>query len=185
MVDDLQEIVKVLTEIRRDLEDFHPRAVLLFGSLARALAGLGGAQKPKDIDLLVVGDDTPATLEAKDYGYPTQIMRMRIYTITEIARSLRYDSRPLALSKLYGNQLIKRQASHIIAACLLLGPAYRSFGIEQIELDGRADQRDYSVHKVLLGEAWWRQIITYTRERRGPLKRFSDKIVQRDIFDAH
>ena len=184
MVDSLQEIVKVLPEILLDLEEHHPRAALLFGSMARTLAGIGSAHKPKDIDLLVVGDHIPASLETKDYGYPTQITRMRIHTITEIARSLRYDSRPVALSKLYGNQLIKQHADHIIAACLLLGPAYRSFGIEQIELNGRADQRDYSVHQVLLGKSWWQKIINYTRERRGPLKRFSDKIVARDIFVA-
>jgi hypothetical protein len=109
---------------------------------------------------------------------------MRTHVLVEIARSLRYDSRPVALSKLYGNQLIKQQANRVIAASLLLGPDYRSFGIEQIEVDGLEDPRDYSVHQVLLGRAWWRQIVEFARERRGPFKRFSDKIVQRDVFVA-
>lgn len=184
MTDDLQEKLKILPRIVKDLEAYHPRAVLLFGSMARVQAGIDTEHIPEDIDLLVVGDQIPVAFEAKYYGCPTEITRMRTHTITEIARSLRYDSRPVALSKLYGNQLIKQQASNVIAASLLLGPGYRAFGIEQIEQDGREDQRDYSVHQVLLGGKWWRQIIDYARERRGPLKRFSDKIVQRDLFVA-
>lgn len=184
MTDDLQEKLKILPRIVKDLEAYHPRAILLFGSMARIQAGIDTEHIPEDIDLLVVGDQIPAAFEAKYYGFPTEITRMRTYTVTEIARSLRYDSRPVALSKLYGNQLIKQQASNVIAASLLLGPGYRSFGIEQIERDGREDQRDYSVHLVLLGGTWWRQIVDYARERRGPLKRFSDKIVQRDLFVA-
>lgn len=184
MPDDLQEKFEILSRIVKDLEDYHPRTALLFGSMARFRVGIDTARMPEDIDLLVVGDQIPAFFETREYGCPTEITRMRTHTITEIARSLRYDSRPIALSKLYGNQLIKQHASNVIAASLLLGPAYRSFGIEQIELDGRKDERDYSVHQVLLGSKWWRQIVDYARERRGPLKRFSDKIVQRDMFVA-
>ena len=182
MNQDLQEKFNILPRIIKDLEKYYPRAVVLFGSMARIRAGIDTAYMPGDIDLLVVGDQIPVGFETKSYGHPTEITRMRIHTITEIARSLRYDSRPVALSKLYGNQLLKQQASNVIAACLLLGPGYRSFGIEQIELDGQEDQRDYSVHQVLLGDKWWQQIVDYACERRGPLKRFSDKIVQRDNF---
>lgn len=182
MTDDLQEKLKILPGIVKDLEKYYPRAVVLFGSMARIRAGIDTAHMPQDIDLLVVGDQIPVGFETRGYGHPTDITRMRIHTITEIARSLRYDSRPVALSKLYGNQLLKQQAGNVIAASLLLGPDYRSFGIEQIELDGREDQRDYSVHQVLLGGKWWQQIVDFARERRGPLKRFSDKIVQRDTF---
>ena len=167
-----------------ELGAYHPRVVLLFGSMARFRAGIDTSHVPNDMDLLVVGDQIPPVFETKDFGFPTEITRMRTHTMTEIARSLRYDSRPVALSKLYGNQLLKKQASSVIAASLLLGPGYRAFGIEQIEVDGREDERDYSVHQVLLGNKWWRQIVDYARERRGPLRRFSDKIVQRDIFVA-
>jgi len=184
MTDDLQEKLKVLHNVVKDLEQYRPRAVLLFGSMARLQAGIDKSHMPNDIDLLVVGDQVPAVFETKLYDFPTEITRMRIHTITEIARSLRYDSRPVALSKLYGNQLFKQQASNVIAASLLLGPGYRAFGLEQIELEGCEDQRDYSVHQVLLGGKWWRQIVDYARERRGPLKRFSDKIVQGDMFVA-
>jgi hypothetical protein len=173
----------ILTDIVRDLNDHHPRVVLLFGSMARMLAGMETVHFPHDIDLLVVGDQIPVSLEKKDYGFPTEMIRMRTHTLTEIARSLRYDSRPLALAKLYGKQLTQQHAAPVIAACLLLGSAYRAFGIEQIELDGLEDQRDYSVHQVLLGRRWWRKIVAYARERRGPLRRLSDKIVQRNIFE--
>jgi hypothetical protein len=175
---------KILDDIVYDLKRHHPKVVLLFGSMARMLTDMDTVHPPNDIDLLVVGDQIPVSLETKDYGFPTEMIRMRTRTLTEIARSLRYDSRPVALAKLYGHQLAKQHASPVIAACLLLGRTYRAFGIEQIELDGREDQRDYSVHQVLLGHAWWRQLVAYARERRGPLKRLSDKIVRREVFDG-
>jgi len=184
MREDLKAPIDILPGIVDDLKRHHPRTVLLFGSLARIWAGLDVTHPPNDIDLLVVGDQIPQHLESKNYGFPTEMIRMRTYTLTEIARSLRYDSRPVALAKLYGNQLVKQHASPVIAACLLLGSAYRAFGIEQIELEGREDPRDYSVHHVLLGHRWWRQLVDYARERRGPLKRFSDKIVRQDHFSA-
>jgi predicted nucleotidyltransferase len=184
MNDVFQAALDILPRIVADLEGHHPRTIVLFGSMARLQAGIDTTHRPQDIDLLVVGDQIPINFETKAYGFPTEITRMRTYVFVEIARSLRYDSRPVALSKLYGNQLIKQQAHRVIAASLLLGPDYRSFGIEQIEVDGLEDPRDYSVHQVLLGRAWWRQIVEFARERRGPLKRFSDKIVQRDVFVA-
>jgi hypothetical protein len=179
----MEESKMVLRRIVQDLKTDHPRVIVLFGSMARWRAGILTEALPNDIDILVVGDQTPVTIETKDYGFPTEITRMRTHTLTEIARSLRYDSKPVALSKLYGNQLVKQHAAPVIAACLLLGPDYRTFGIEQIERDGHEDRRDYSVHQVLLGHTWWQKVMAFARERRGPLKRFSDKIVQRDIFD--
>jgi hypothetical protein len=174
----------ILADIVDDLKPHRPKVILLFGSLARMLAGMDVDHKPNDIDLLVVGDQIPISLQTKDYGFPTEMIRMRTHPLTEIARSLRYDSHPVALAKLYGNQLVKQHAAPVIAACLLLGSAYRSFGIEQIERDGREDSRDYSVHQILLGHDWWQRLVAYARERRGPLKRLSDKIVQRDAFEA-
>ena len=86
------------------------------------------------------------------------------------------------LTKLYGDQLSRQRARNVIAACLLLGPSYRAFGIEQIEVDGLEDTRDYSIHQVLLGEQWWQRLSCFARERRGALKRFSDKITGSDQF---
>jgi predicted nucleotidyltransferase len=182
MDENLQKPLQVLTDVVEDLKHHRPRAVLLFGSMARLLAGMDAGHHPNDIDLLVVGDQIPLSLAMKDYGFPTEMLRMRIHTLTEIARSLRYDARAVALAKLYGNQLVQQHAKRVIAACLLLGSEYRSFGIEQIELDGREDPRDYAVHRVLLGRRWWRQVTDYARERRGPLKRFSDKVARADRF---
>ena len=88
----------------------------------------------------------------------------------------------MALAKLYGDQLSRQHARNVIAACLLLGPRYREFGIEQIEVDGLEDTRDYSVHKVLSGDQWWQRLSSFARERRGPLKRLSDKIIGSDQF---
>ena len=46
--------------------------------------------------------------------------------MTKIARSLRYDSKPLALAERYGQQVVQHQADSAVAALLLAGPAYRS-----------------------------------------------------------
>jgi hypothetical protein len=174
----------LLNRIVRDLKPERPCAVLLFGSTARFLLEPNAVSQPRDIDLLVIGDQIPVTFETADYGFPTEIRRMRTFVLTEIARSLRYDSRPVALAKLYGKQMVQQAADGVVAACLLLGPDYRSFGIQQIEIEGREDPRDYSVHQVLDGHRWWRQVAAYARKRRGPLRRYSDRIAGREMFDA-
>ncbi len=180
----LQEKLAILPRITHDLEIYHPQAVVLFGSLARHLQGTVLDHGPRDIDILVVGDNVPSTSAQKYESIPLELHRFRVHAFVAIARSLRYDPRPLALTRLYGNQLARQHARSVIAACLLLGPGYRQFGIEQIEIDGMEDKRDYSAHHVLLGERWWRQISRFARERRGPIKRFSDKIAGRDRFIA-
>lgn len=181
---ELQNKLATLPRITSDLEVYHPLAVVLFGSLARHIRGLPLDHTPHDIDMLVVGDNVPATLAKKYESIPFELLRFRTHAFLAIARSLRYDPKPLALTRLYGNQLAHQHARNVIAACLLLGPGYRQFGIEQIEIDGVEDPRDYSVQQVLLGENWWRQISSFARERRGPIKRFSDKIVGCDRFEA-
>jgi predicted nucleotidyltransferase len=183
-MNELKTKLAILPEIIRELETYHPLAVVLFGSLARHLHGLPLDHDPKDIDMLVVGDNVTPTVGRKYSGIPLELLRFRCHPFVTIARSLRYDPKPLVLTRLYGDQLARQHARNIIAACLLLGTGYRHFGIEQIEIDGLEDPRDYSVHEVLAGEEWWRQISSFARERRGPLKRFSDKIAGRDQFVA-
>jgi hypothetical protein len=151
--------------------------------MARCLAGVEAEHIPSDIDLMVVGDNPPLEVEHKDYGYVVELHRFRVYQFVDIARSLRYDSKPVALSKLYGSVLAKQHARNVIAACLLLGPSYNDFGIEQIEVEAGIDRRDYSIHRVLAGRQWWDRISAYARERRGPLKRFSDKLVSQYEFE--
>ena len=174
---DLKAKLELLPRITRDLTIYHPKAVVLFGSLARHLHGVPLDQPPQDIDILVVGDNVPPTMAQKYEDAPLELLRCRVHPFVEIARSLRYDPKPMALARLYSHQVAQQHALRVIAACLLLGPGYRQFGIEQIEIDGLADQRDYSVQRVLHGERWWRRISHFARERRGPLRRFSDKIV--------
>ena len=173
----------VIGKVAQDLRECHPRAVVLFGSMARCLAGVESEHIPSDIDLMVIADNPPLDVEQQDYGYPVELHRFMVYQFVDIAKSLRYDSKPVALSKLYGSVLAKQHAKNVIAACLLLGPSYGDFGIEQIEVDAVTDKRDYSIHRVLVGRQWWRRISAYARERRGPIKRFSDKVVSNYEFD--
>ncbi len=175
-------MLSVMERITADLNDCHPKALLLFGSLARYLAGDPGDHLPHDMDLLVVTNNTPFLVMQTDYGCAVELHRFTIRRIVDIAKSLRYDSRPVALSKLYGRTLAKEHAIDIIAAAMMLGPGYAEFGIEQIEIDGLTDTRDYSIHRVLTGEPWWGCLCRYAQDRRGPLKRFSDKIVGNDGF---
>jgi hypothetical protein len=173
----------VVDEITSRLPDYYPKAALVFGSLARLEAGQAVDHFPKDIDLLLIGDNKPFELIQKTYAHPVQWHCYRTAEILGVARCLRYDPRPLALVRLYGRNVVKQHARDVIAACLLLGPGYGEFGIEQIEIDGRADTRDYSVQQVLLGERWWQRLCAYARQRRGPLLRFSDKMAGTYVFE--
>lgn len=157
---------------------------MLYGSMAGFLNEPGFDRVPNDIDLLVVCNNLLTAVESIDYGIPLELHRFRMDEIINIAKTLRYASKPVALSKLYSKQTVKQHARDVIAACLLLGPGYRDFGIEQIEIEGLTDKRDYSIHEVLFGKEWWNRLQAYARERRGPLKRFSDMAVLRYDFDA-
>ena len=57
------------------------------------------------------------------------------------------------------------------------------FGIEQIDIDDLPDTEDFSVHKVCYGNKWQDNLSQYTRNCRGPIKSFSDKIVSQYEFD--
>ena len=180
----LTPMLSAIERIKADLEDYHPKALVLFGSLARCLAGDPGDHLPNDVDLLVVTNNTPFLVMKTDYGCAVELHSFPVNRIVGIARSLRYDSRPVALSKLYSRVLVKEHAIDVIAAAMMLGSAYGDFGIEQIEINGIADTRDYSIKRVLMGEAWWGRLCRYACERRGPLMRFTDKIVRNYDFEG-
>ncbi len=173
-----------LHQLAEDVAEYYPKTVLLFGSLARWLAGVQVEKLPNDMDILVVGNTSPFKVERKDYGAPMQLNRLSVDQTVAIAKSLRYDSKVAALSKLYSKNLVKQHSIDVIAACLMLGPNYNDFGIQQIEVDGIIDKRDYCVHRVLFGEQWWSRLRAYARERRGPWKRFSDRIVYNEEFEG-
>jgi hypothetical protein len=173
-----------LRQLVEDVAEYYPKTVLLFGSLARWLAGVQGEKLPNDMDILFVGNTSPFNVEGKDYGVPVQFNRFAVDQAVAIAKSLRYDSKVTALSKLYSKNVVKQHSIDVIAACLMLGPNYNDFGIQQIEVGGIIDKRDYSVHRVLFGEQWWRRLRAYARERRGPWKRFSDRIAFSEEFEG-
>jgi hypothetical protein len=178
----LKPMLAAMEQITADMKDYHPKALLLFGSLARYLAGDPGDHFPNDMDLLVVTNNTPFMVMNTDYGCAVELHSFTVDRIVGIARSLRYDSRPAALAKLYGRVLAREHAIDVIAAAMLLGSGYGAFGIEQIEINGITDTRDYSMHRVLMGAAWWGRLCGYAADRRGPLMRFTDKIVDNYAF---
>ena len=180
----LGPMLSAIQRIKVDLKDYHPKALLLFGSLARRLAGYPVAHLPHDVDLLVVTNNTPFLVMQRDYGCALELHSFTTNRMVGIAKSLRYDSRPAALTKLYGRVLAREHAIDIIAAAMMLGPGYGNFGIEQIEINGIVDTRDYSVHRVLIGDDWWGRLCRYAAERRGPLMRFTDKIVHNYDFEG-
>jgi predicted nucleotidyltransferase len=180
----LKSMLSAMKQITADMKDYHPKVLLLFGSLARYLAGDPGDDLPNDVDLLVVTNNTPFGVMNSDYGCAVELHCFAVDRIVEIARSLRYDIRPVALAKLYGGVLANRHSINVIAAAMMLGSAYRNFGIEQIEINGITDPRDYSIHRVLMGGGWWGRLRSYAGERRGPLARFTDKIVRNFDFEG-
>lgn len=177
-------MLSAIERIKADLMDFHPKALLLFGSLARHLSGDPGDQLPNDVDLLVVTNNTPFLIMQRDYGCVVELHSFTVNRIVGTARSLRYDSRPAALAKLYGRVLAREHAIDVIVAAMMLGSGYGNFGIEQIERNGITDPRDYSIHRVMMGAGWWDRLRRYAQERRGPLMRFTDKIVRNYDFEA-
>ena len=172
----LRSCQTVVESIVRRLPDYHPKTALLFGSLARLTAGVDVDHFPRDIDILLVGNNKPIDFNHGAHAHPVELHYYRIEEMLGVARCLRYDPKPVALARLYGRNLVKQHSRDVIAACMLLGPAYGEFGIEQIELEGRVDTRDYSIHQVLFGDAWWRRLCAYARQRRRGLLRFSDKL---------
>lgn len=171
-----------LARIAAESRSCHPKAVLLFGSAAAYLENPFTRAFPHDLDILLVSNNTPQ-LYWDDIHPPVELHRYRIEEMIGIARSLRYDAKVMALLKLYAKNVIKQHARDVIAASLLLGPAYNDFGIEQIEIDGRIDSRDYSLHKVLDGYSWWQRLTSWARQRRGPLMRLNDKRGGIDQFE--
>jgi predicted nucleotidyltransferase len=178
----LQSMMSAITRITVDMKDYHPKALLVFGSYARYLNGEASDRPPNDLDLLVVTGNPPTMVMRTDFGCSVELHRFTVERIVGIARSLRYDSRPVALSKLYGRTVMQKHAIDVIAAAMMLGPDYGDFGIEQIEINGITDPRDYSAHRVLSGKAWWTSLCNYASLRRGPLLRFSDKLAGIDMF---
>jgi predicted nucleotidyltransferase len=179
----LEKHQKILEDTVEALRPYHPKTILLFGSLARHLANGLEESLPQDIDILVVGYHVPPEIATRATTVPIEVLHFRIDQIVAIARSLRYDPKPVALSKLYGKNVVKSHARDVIAASLLLGPGYGQFGIQQIEIEALPDERDYSVHEVLLGRSWWKRLCAYARQRRGPFKLWSDKIAGNDHFN--
>ena len=164
------------------LAEDRPRCVVLFGSAAALLDGQGADVPPRDLDLLLVGDFPPPRTLLENSRFPVELHRLRTAELIDVATMLRYDTRLVALARLYADNVVRQHALRVIAACLLLGPAYRDFGFEQIEVDGRPDPRDYSRHRVLYGHQWWGRIAAWARERRGPMRRWSDRLVHNDTF---
>jgi hypothetical protein len=183
MTESRQNIGQVVQEVTDDLQAYYPKTVLLFGSAARLLNGIGGEDAPNDIDMIFVGNNVPFQPMNRSYPFPLELHHVRVHRIVEIARTLRYDPKAVALSKLYGATLARQHSINIIIAAMLLGKAYNDFGIEQIAVGNTLDARDYSFHRVLYGENWWQELTRYARERRGVLGRFSDKVVKRYEFD--
>jgi len=176
------EWMRILQRVKTDVIPYYPKTVLVFGSTARYMAREPVNHFPKDIDLVVVAGNLPYKAIHTDYGVPVELHRYHVDQIVAIAKILRYDPKAIALPKLYGKLFLKQHCIDVIVAAMLLGPTYGRFGIEQIEIDGLPDTRDYSVHHALHGEKWWARLREYACDRRGFIKRYSDKMVQQYEF---
>jgi hypothetical protein len=172
----------VLAKLVRVLEGCYPKAVLLFGSGVAFLQDPSTNPAPRDLDILLVADNPLVDIRLQDLEPPVELHRFRSHEVCAVARSLRYDKRAVALTKLYAKNVVKQHARDVILASILLGPSYNAFGIEQIEVGARIDTRDYSRHMVLHGHAWWQRLTRWARRRRSFLERLADKMVMADRF---
>ena len=169
----------VIEKITIDLVRYYPRTIILFGSAARYLNGLQD-QEPEDIDLLYVGLIKPMHLEP--YRIPCDVFFFEEHEILSIAKSLRYSPKSMARAKMYFKDTWKGYVRSDIASCLLLGPGYADYGFLQMENEERP--RDYSVHKVLYGDSWWRSLQQYAQEHRGLRGLGIDKVHGLDRFEG-
>lgn len=180
---ELQKLQASLDRLVDDLAGCYPKAVLLFGSAVAYMEDPLSNPAPNDLDILLVADNPPPAVSGDNIAPPVELHRFRTREACSVARSLRYDQRAIALTKLYGKNVIKQHARDVILASMLLGPAYNDFGIEQIDVDGRIDTRDYSRHIVLNGHAWWQRLTAWARQRRNFFQRLADKMVMADQFN--
>ncbi|MEJ2040874.1 MAG: hypothetical protein P8X55_18380 [Desulfosarcinaceae bacterium] len=178
-----RKLKMTLKSIAEKMAGCHPRTILLFGSAAAFLEDPVVNPAPNDLDILLVADNPLGGISLNSFDPPIELHRFRIGEATAVARSLRYDTRALALSKLYAKNVAKQHARDVILASLLLGPSYNAFGIEQIDVDGRPDSRDYSRHRVLYGHDWWKRMSDWARERRSFFERLADKAIGADRFE--
>lgn len=161
----------------------YPKTILLFGSAAAFLEDPGVNPPPNDLDILLVADNPLPDRDFEDMTPPVELHRFRIAEAIAVARCLRYNTKAVALARLYAKNVAKQHARDVILASLLLGPSYKDFGIEQIEVGGRPDARDYSRHRVLYGHDWWRRLSAWARQRRSLFERLADKAVLADQFE--
>ncbi len=177
-----RQITAELQRLTTHLAGCYPKVVILFGSAVAFLEDPWGGSCPNDLDILLVCDNPLLGLGDIDTKPPVEMHRFRVQEVTAIARSLRYDPKSMALSKLYAKNVVKQHARDVIVASMLLGPSYNDFGIEQIEINGRLDPRDYSRHRVLYGKLWWDRLTAWSRYRSGFFKRLADKVISADQF---
>ena len=177
-----QSLQAMLDKLVKALAGCYPKAVILFGSSVAFLKDPLANPAPHDLDILLVADNPLVGVRLDDIVPPVELHRFRSEEVCTVARSLRYDGRAVALTKLYAKNVVKQHARDVILASILLGPAYNDFGIEQIEVGSRIDTRDYSLHIVLYGQAWWRRLTQWARRRRNLFERLADKMVMADRF---
>ena len=177
-----QSLDALLAKLVGILAGCYPKAVLLFGSAVAFLQDCQTNPAPHDLDILLVADNPLVDIRLDDFDPPVELHRFRSDEVCAVARSLRYDSRAVALTKLYAKNVVKQHARDVILASILLGPAYNAFGIEQIEIDARIDTRDYSRHIVLHGHGWWQGLTQWARRRRNFFELLADKLIMADHF---
>ena len=171
------DIEKVIEQIRTEYLAFYPNALILFGSTARHLAGLQ-TEAPQDIDIAFIGKMKP--LRTAQCAINHDLFFYFEDEMINIAKSLRYHPRALSRAKMYMRDSWEGIVRSDIAACLLLGACYQDYGFLQMENEEKF--RDYSVHIVIHGEAWWRSLQKYAQLHRGLTGLIVDKAHHLDAF---
>lgn len=174
----MEGIPEIVKQIRQDYMEFYPKALIIFGSAARFLAG-AQTEAPQDIDVLFVGSIKP--FRTKQYPITHDLFFYPEDEIINIAKSLRYHPRAVSRAKMYMRDTWEGIVRSDIAACLLLGATYQEYGFLQME--NEATFRDYSVHIPIYGDDWWHSLQHYARRHRGWRGLIVDKALGLDVFD--
>jgi hypothetical protein len=170
-------IEDIIEQIREDYLAFYPKALILFGSTARYLAGMQ-EEAPQDIDIIFIGSMKP--FHSPQYDIKHDLFFYFEDEILKIAKSLRNHPRTVSRAKMYMRDTWECVVRSDIAACLLLGACYQEYGFLQMENEEKF--RDYSVHTIIHGGAWWKALQKYAQTHRGLKGLFFDKANHLDIF---
>jgi predicted nucleotidyltransferase len=181
--------LEIVEDIKKELLEFNPKSIVLFGSLSRYV--LGTYCIARDIDLMYVGENDISDIVKRTEREGNNLFSIKPSDVKKTADWLRYDDLIFYIhAKLFFYSFTQKYPIEVLCK-LLIGSEYQKYGFTQRYEKGletyrggklRRDSSDLSSHSVLFGNEWWNNVCSYARQRRGPLNYVSDLIAKKNVF---